>query len=340
MPSRTSDVPGYIRLPGILKAAVEHGFLHRNNALVNLLLWMATCPPMDPHVPWTPSASRPSGRATPQASASTILAPKTTTTIPSLLSLPVVKPTQKLVPPSTFSVPAPHQTQAPSVHTSTETTLVKPIPSLLSLRFPSPPKPTTQATLQAPTLPTVTPPIKIFLCPGPLRFEPPKRSKELKECYFCHLEFDLVKRHAAKEHLPWWLFPFTACFTCGEYEGHGMFLEKKHKDHTRFSFPSHSHLWVQSSISSKIFPKAVLLRHPFKLLNFVCKYNISNNVPTDPKLHALFTELSRALHLTFSTSFTYTPPNTVTRLLHWSIVMQLLKKLSPSQLHAFRTQLC
>ena len=48
-------------------------------------MWMATCPPTDPHVPWTPSASRPSGRATTQASS--ILAPQTTTTIPSLLSL-------------------------------------------------------------------------------------------------------------------------------------------------------------------------------------------------------------------------------------------------------------
>ena len=104
---------------------------------MHLLQWMATCPPTDLPGPWTPSASRPSGRATTQASASTILAPQTTTTIPSLLSLPVVKPTPKISP-SAFSVPAPYQIQAPSFHISTKTTLGKPIPSLLSLRFPFP----------------------------------------------------------------------------------------------------------------------------------------------------------------------------------------------------------
>ena len=115
--------------------------------------------------------------------------------------------------------------------------------------------------------------MKMSLCPGPLHFGPRKRSKELKEC---HLKFDHVKCHATKEHLPWWLLPFTACFTSGENEGHGMFLEKKHKDHTRFSFPSHSHLWVQLSINlPKFFQEQFSCDTPFELLNFVCKYNIS-----------------------------------------------------------------
>ena len=145
-----------------------------------------------------------------------------------------------------------------------------------------------------------------------------------KECCFCHLEFDHVKCHAAKEHLSWCLLPFTACFTCGENEGHGMFLEKKHKDHTRFSSPSHSHLWVQSSINFlKSFQKLFSYDTHFELLNFVCKYDIfsPNNITTDPKFHALFTELSRALHQPFPTSFTYTPPNSVASLLHWSIML-------------------
>ena len=120
-------------------------------------------------VPWTPLVSHPLKL---QPSLFQILRPLPSFQVycPYLLSNPL--------PHSTFSVPAPHQTQAPSFRTSTEMTLIKPIPSLLSLHFPSPP--TAQATSQAPTLPIATPLMKKSLCSGTLRFGNPKRSKKLK----------------------------------------------------------------------------------------------------------------------------------------------------------------
>ncbi|XP_062573884.1 uncharacterized protein LOC134235752 [Saccostrea cucullata] len=77
-------------------------------------------------------------------------------------------------------------------------------------------------------------------------------GKKGKKCPVCNSKFTHVRRHVIQEHIPWFLYPKTSCWTCELGFGQERFLrlhiEKEHFDdstYCRYDINIHGHIWVE-----------------------------------------------------------------------------------------------
>ncbi len=50
-------------------------------------------------------------------------------------------------------------------------------------------------------------------------------------CPVCHFKFTKLRRHVVQQHLPWYLQPHTACWTCGRQPGQTLYSKVHQRDH-------------------------------------------------------------------------------------------------------------
>lgn len=166
-------------------------------------------------------------------------------------------------------------------------------------------------------------------------------KKKKKQCTLCKFQASVMKRHIILMHLPWFLYPLTACWDCQVQLSTPCKLFQEHINvHTvnQKHFDNEQFLKWCFLILGFLHTISQFLEVPFgSLLSFVQQKKELHPSPSkEPSFTYVETCLSQEFCKTVGyqdipTTFTVNPPNHIISLLHWKLISNILKLFSKDQ---------
>lgn len=168
-------------------------------------------------------------------------------------------------------------------------------------------------------------------------------SAKGKPCSMCgKLVAGKFQRHLGQAHLPWYLSPFTACWSCRKQEDALAFLYQRHHHTQQASWnfdDEHLREWLAAAAGFLFtFTRIMGKKQPGELLNLIVGRQLfeSYGNPLPPQVVKLYQKLEEYLGLVPVAMFSFRPPNAVPCLLHWSVLKHALPSLSSKDQQALR----
>ncbi len=162
----------------------------------------------------------------------------------------------------------------------------------------------------------------------------------------CPVACSQLRRHFIRSHVPWYAFPFTACWNCDVQESSQCFLIHGHGEDTdthpsgaRFnSFSAHRWGFLMNGVFS-FFCKHLGVESIPALLLYVQEHRLFPQSPSQLR-NVDFSDAERMLMFRYEHDneseplcdlfgFSVNPPNRVVCLSHWQILAALVSRLSP-----------
>lgn len=160
-------------------------------------------------------------------------------------------------------------------------------------------------------------------------------------CPICPKRFSRIKRHIVSAHIPWYLNPSTACFSCEEQCGSKYNLLKQHANCPQSNGEIKSRWSIEVLGFLRTLIKCLKLQNQCDLLDFVVRQQLYptsancnecyNSPFTKDEIEWLsYYEEVCAPDYEQNTSFTTSPPNRIVGILHWRTILNVLNLLPES----------